>query len=69
LDEDEEFGGIHIFVPWGMRNENLMRTPRNGDPGVPTANPTYNHLSILYGMICKLIVQLIIQLTILLVGF
>ena len=33
--------GIHIFVPRGMRNENLMRTPGNGDPGVPIANPSY----------------------------
>jgi hypothetical protein len=38
---DEEFWGIHIFVPRGMRNENLMRTPGNGDPGVPIANPRH----------------------------
>ena len=41
LDEDEEFWGIHILVPRGMRNENLMRTPGNGDPGVPIANARY----------------------------
>ena len=28
--------GNHIFVP----RENLMRTPGNGDPGVPIGNPT-----------------------------
>jgi hypothetical protein len=37
-NEDEEFWGIHIFYPQGMRNENLMRTLGNGDPGVPIAD-------------------------------
>ena len=32
---DEEFWGIHIFDPRGIRNENLMRTRGNEDPGVP----------------------------------
>jgi hypothetical protein len=32
--------GDQNFCSSGMRNENLMRTPGNGDPGVPIANPT-----------------------------
>ena len=41
-NEDEEFLGVHIFVPRGTMNENLMRTLENGDPGVPIANVTVN---------------------------
>ena len=26
VDENEEFWGIYIFVPWGMRKVNIMRT-------------------------------------------
>ena len=34
-NDNVEFLGIHIFDPRGIRNENLMRTPGNWNPGVP----------------------------------
>ena len=45
-----KFLGIRIFVPRGMRNENLMRTLGNGDPGFPgfpIANPSGSNVYLL----------------------